>query len=142
MIRLAASRELLLVTILTSLSTIKRQSSKVWGNLGAQLEVRQDGELIGFTDVDMNGNWSFIPSVPLQEGGHIFSVCDPATNQYSANSMLFIDTVAPLRSEISSVAADNTGTHVAISKNGYTNDNTPTLTGKGEPNCLIAILQR
>ncbi|MBL5829299.1 Ig-like domain-containing protein, partial [Serratia fonticola] len=109
------------------------------GQPGAQLEVFQDGEFIGFADVNMAGNWSFIPSVPVQEGGHIFYVRDPATNQTSANIILIIDTVAPSRSEISSVVADNAGAVAAIHKNGYTNDNTPTLTGKGEPNCMIAI---
>ncbi|VXD01324.1 conserved hypothetical protein [Enterobacterales bacterium 8AC] len=109
------------------------------GQPGAQLEVFQNGESIGFTNVDMAGNWSFTPSVPLQEGGQLLYVRDAASNQTSSNIVLIIDTVAPSRSEISSVVADNTGTAAAIGKNGYTNDNTPTLTGKGEANCLIAI---
>ncbi|KFK94905.1 MULTISPECIES: Ig-like domain repeat protein [unclassified Serratia (in: enterobacteria)] len=110
------------------------------GRPGAQLEIFQNGELIGLAPVDSaTGAWSFIPSVPLQEGGQLFYVRDPQTNQTSANIVLIVDTVAPSRSTISSVVAGDTDATTAISQNGYTNDNTPTLSGKGEANCLIAI---
>ncbi|MHA7844958.1 Ig-like domain-containing protein [Serratia sp. D1N4] len=122
-----------------SVTDDKTPKLKGVGQPGAQLDVFQNGEFIGFTQVDMTGNWSFTPSVPLQEGGQLLYVRDPATNQTSGNIVLIIDTVAPSRSEISSVVADNTGTVGAIGKNGYTNDNTPIISGKGEANCLITI---
>ncbi|MFZ1874885.1 MAG: Ig-like domain-containing protein, partial [Chania sp.] len=111
------------------------------GQPGAELEIFQNGELIGLVSVDsITGRWSFTPSVPLQEGGQLFYVRDPATNQTSTNIVLIVDTVAPSRSTISNVVdADDTGATTAISQNGYTSENKPTLSGRGEANSMIAI---
>ncbi|HEY2452836.1 MAG TPA: Ig-like domain-containing protein, partial [Scandinavium sp.] len=109
------------------------------GQPGATLEFFQNGELIGYTTVNQAGEWSFTFDIPLEEGGQLFYVRDPATSQTSSYVVLIIDTVAPARAELSSITADNTGSIVALAKNGYTSDNTPTFSGKGEANSMIAI---
>ncbi|WP_195765137.1 Ig-like domain-containing protein, partial [Enterobacter cloacae] len=109
------------------------------GQPGATLEFFQNGELIGYTTVNQAGEWSFTFDIPLEEGGQLFYVRDPATSQTSSYVVLIIDTVAPARAELSSITADNTGSVVPVVKKGYTNDNTPTFSGKGEANCMIAI---
>ncbi|WP_139320435.1 Ig-like domain-containing protein [Saccharomonospora sp. CUA-673] len=52
------------------------------GEPGAQVSVIIDGEEVGTTTVDENGNWSFTPSQPLPEGEHTVSATqtDPAGN--------------------------------------------------------------
>ncbi|WP_324709988.1 Ig-like domain-containing protein [Pseudomonas citronellolis] len=110
------------------------------GEPGSTLEIWLNGEeILGTVVVDEQGQWSFTPKAPLDDGGHIFYVRDPATDTRSGNVAVIIDTVAPNRAEISSIADDRSGTGVVIANNGHTGDNTPLLSGKAEPNSMVAI---
>ena len=111
------------------------------GEPGSTLEIWLNGEeIFGTVVVDEQGQWSFTPKAALSDGGHIFYVRDPATDTRSGNVAVIVDTVAPDRAEISSIADNRSGTGVVIDKNnGHTGDNTPLLTGKADPNSMVAI---
>ncbi|WP_240921212.1 Ig-like domain-containing protein, partial [Metapseudomonas otitidis] len=103
------------------------------------LDILLNGVVIDTATVDGQGNWSYTPKVPLGEGGQLFFVRDQSTGKTSGNVVLIIDTVAPARAMLSDVSANTSGADLTIAKNGLTNDNTPTLTGKAEANSLVII---
>ncbi|WP_446739789.1 Ig-like domain-containing protein [Pseudomonas sp. TH49] len=109
------------------------------GQPGSTLEILQNGEKIGSVQVDVQGKWSFQPDVPFDEGGQLFFVRDLSTGATSSNVVLIIDTVAPARAVITNATDDHSTATTIIANNGYTNDNTPTLSGKAEENCMVAI---
>jgi subtilisin-like proprotein convertase family protein len=91
--------------------------------------------IIGTGVVDTLGNYIFPYNTPLADGYHTISVTltDLAGNISLAVSTRFlVDTVAPVTPTISSVAGDMTVSYI-------TNDNTPTITGTGEPNTIFLI---
>ncbi|QXI11250.1 Ig-like domain-containing protein [Pseudomonas zeae] len=109
------------------------------GQPNSTLDILQNGEKIGTVQVDAQGNWSFLTDVPYDESGQLFFVRDTATGATSNNFVFIIDTVAPKRAEIINATDDHSGATKVIASAGYTNDNTPTLSGKAEENCMVAI---
>jgi len=109
------------------------------GQPGSTLDLLQNGEKIASVKVDAQGNWSFLTDVPYAEGGQLFFVRDTATGATSTNFVFFIDTVAPNRAVISNATDDHSGATKVIASGSYTNDNTPTLSGKAEENSMVAI---
>ncbi|SDL15057.1 hypothetical protein SAMN05216189_10751, partial [Pseudomonas delhiensis] len=124
-------------------------SGKTEGN--AVVEIYDNGKKIGETRADANGNWSFTPSAPLQEGEHSLTtrVIDEAGNLSKPSDAwdLVIDITArdkpinggegPGLGEIIDNHGDIQG---PIEQGGVTDDNTPTLKGEGNPGDTIIIL--
>ncbi|NCE89724.1 Ig-like domain-containing protein [Pseudomonas sp. L13] len=71
---------------------------------GDVVMVYDNGQLIGSAPVDANGDWSYTPTTPLNDGSHAFTVVavDPAGNASapSAPWTVEIDTAVPLASAV------------------------------------------
>ncbi|WP_337265115.1 Ig-like domain-containing protein, partial [Serratia sp. MMO-24] len=69
------------------------------GEPGDTIVVMDNGNKIGETTVDENGNWIFTPETELSEGEHKISVIveDPAGNQSPPSDpwVVIVDTTAP-----------------------------------------------
>lgn len=111
------------------------------GPAGAQLEILDGSVVIGRVSVGMNGAWSFIPDTPFSEAGHILSLRDSLTGQTSAANFIFVvDTVAPASTAIASIVDDTVSPQgETIPNGGHTRDNTPTISGRSEPNSMITL---
>ncbi|WP_374828667.1 Ig-like domain-containing protein, partial [Brucella daejeonensis] len=94
---------------------------------------------LGTATTDSNGDWTFTPSAPLDDGPHDFTVVatDPAGNSSEASdgSSLIVDTLPPVVT-IDSVTDDQNN---PLSPGGSTHDTTPTLSGTAEPNSTVTI---
>ncbi|MFN7135016.1 MAG: Ig-like domain-containing protein, partial [Myxococcales bacterium] len=97
----------------------------------ATVDVYVDGQKVGSTTADGNGNWTFAPSSDLGEGTHVVHArqTDAAGNTSSASpDVTFrIDTTPPAPPVITSPAA------------GATVSTTPTITGTAEPGATVVI---
>ena len=114
------------------------------GEPGATVEVIDNGKPLGTATVDSAGNWTFTPETPLTDGPHEITTTqtDPAgnTSEPSDPLVLTVDTTAPAKPE-GIGATDNVGPNVGeISSGGTTDDNTPTITGKGEPGATVEVI--
>ena len=110
---------------------------------GSQVKIYDNGTLLTTVVADINGNWNYTPVSALSEGAHIFTVTstDAANNTSSAASWkIIVDTIAPTVPVITLVN-DNVGTITGDVANngGITNDNTPTISGTGEPGSLVSL---
>lgn len=110
---------------------------------GSQVKIYDNGTLLTTVVADINGNWNYTPASALSEGAHIFTVTatDAANNTSSAASWkIIVDTIAPTVPAITLVN-DNVGTITGDVANngGITNDNTPTISGTGEPGSLVSL---
>jgi LPXTG-motif cell wall-anchored protein len=90
-----------------------------------------DGQEVGTTTANANGDWTLTPTSPLGDGTHTITATqvDPSGNASPASSpvVITVDTVAdPPR--ITSPAAGST-----------TNDTTPTVTGTAEPGATVEV---
>jgi large repetitive protein len=89
------------------------------------------GTVIGTTTTDSTGDWTFTPTTPFADGGHVINATatDSAGNQSPVATTTFIvDTLAPTPLVL------NTPIDGSI-----TNDNTPDITGTGEPGTVFEI---
>ncbi|SDT12986.1 Ig-like domain-containing protein [Microlunatus soli] len=102
------------------------------GEPGAIVEITVDGEVVGSTQVNDDGNWSFTPSEPLGDGEHTIGATqtDAAGNTSPAADpvTITVDTTAPAAPVISSPA-----------DGAALNDATPTITGTGEPGATVEV---
>ena len=110
---------------------------------GSQVKIYDNGTLLTTVTADTNGKWNYTPASALSEGAHIFTVTatDAANNTSSAASWkIIVDTIAPTVPAITLVN-DNVGTITGDVANngGITNDNTPTISGTGEPGSLVSL---
>ncbi|MHC5351450.1 Ig-like domain-containing protein, partial [Metapseudomonas furukawaii] len=119
-------------------------SGKTEGN--AVVEIYDNGKKIGETRADAEGNWSFTPKEPLEEGEHSLTtrVIDEAGNVSDPSDSwdLVIDITPPVLPDnpISEILDNQGGIQGPIGENGHTDDNTPTIKGKGEPGDTVIIL--
>ncbi|RMU59074.1 hypothetical protein ALP29_200134 [Pseudomonas syringae pv. avii] len=71
---------------------------------GDVVMIYDNGQLIGSAPVDANGDWSYTPATPLNDGSHAFTVVavDPAGNASapSAPWTVVIDTAVPFASAV------------------------------------------
>ncbi|TLU61264.1 BapA prefix-like domain-containing protein [Enterobacter sp. MF024] len=98
---------------------------------------------VGEVVVDINGNWTWRPDLPLSEGSHSFTLTatDPAGNEspVSGAMTVTVDSLVPDIPVISSVN-DNVGPVTGnVTANGSSNDNTPTVTGTGENGTTVIL---
>ncbi|WP_371365427.1 Ig-like domain-containing protein [Pseudomonas sp. QL9] len=111
---------------------------------GSTISIYDNGSLLGEVVADANGNWSFTPTTPLNNGEHSFTVVseDKAGNvsEPSDAYVVVIDTIAPQQPGIGGVE-DNVGEITGPVGNGeVTDDNQPTLSGEGEPGGSVTII--
>ena len=99
---------------------------------GADVEVFVDGDSIGTTTANGNGDFSFTPTASLAAGPHeaFVGATDPAGNDspQSNTNGFRIDTEDPAAPGITSPA-----------EGGSTGDSTPTITGTAEPGSEVII---
>ncbi|WP_168198759.1 Ig-like domain-containing protein [Jejubacter calystegiae] len=110
---------------------------------GATVIVSDNGNVIGSAAVDPDGNWSFTPDTPLEEGDHSLTavVEDAAGNQSPPSDPINItvDTTAP-DAVTSPVLTDDVGDITGpITSGDVTDDTTPTFSGKAEPNATVIV---
>ncbi|MFE6645629.1 Ig-like domain-containing protein [Nocardioides sp. NPDC057772] len=102
------------------------------GEPGVEVEVFIDAVPVGTTTVDPAGNWSLDLTTPLADGGHTATATqtDQAGNVSPASDPVpfTVDTQAPAAPVITSPADGST-----------TGDNTPTITGTGEPGATVEV---
>ena len=110
---------------------------------GSQVKIYDNGTLLTTVTADINGNWDYTPTTALSQGAHVFTVTatDAANNTSSAASWkIIVDSVAPAVPVITLINDDvGTITGNIANNNGVTNDNTPTLSGTGEPGSLVNL---
>ncbi|WP_162940822.1 Ig-like domain-containing protein [Rahnella bruchi] len=110
------------------------------GSAGDIVTIYDNGQVIGKTIVDKNGHWSFTPEAPLADGEHKLNIVitDSAQNSSEPSDIftVVVDTVAPAQPSIGGVT-DDAGSSLA--DGAQTNDDTPTLSGQGEPGDTVTI---
>ena len=115
------------------------------GTAGPNLKINvYDGAtLLGSTTSNAAGEWTFTPTTPLATGLHsITATAVSVAGVESAPTGEFLFTVDTTPPVISLDAANDDAGIVqgSIPTNGRTDDNTPTLEGKGEPGVTVTVL--
>ncbi|MBC8742508.1 hypothetical protein F6X40_39085, partial [Paraburkholderia sp. UCT31] len=114
------------------------------GEPGDTIIVIDNGTPIGETTVDEEGNWSFTPETPLEEGEHQFTVVerDPAGNESEPSDpwTVIVDTTPPGKPSIDEVIDDEGPIQGPVGNGESTDDTTPTLVGEGEPGDTIIVI--
>ncbi|ATF48494.1 large repetitive protein [Citrobacter werkmanii] len=97
------------------------------GVAGNFISVYDNGILIGMTQVDENGNWTFTPDTPLSEGVHNLTLTqtDPAGNVSAETTVptFTVDITPPPAAAITNVTPEGT-----------------TVTGSAEPGSTVSII--
>lgn len=110
----------------------------------ALVKIYDNGQLIGQVTANAQGEWTFTPTTPLTEGLHSFTAtATDETNGESAPTPKFdinIDLTAPNKGVIDTVNDDVGTIQGPIAKGGYTDDNTPTLEGRGTSGDTVTII--
>ncbi|WP_337265206.1 Ig-like domain-containing protein, partial [Serratia sp. MMO-151] len=109
---------------------------------GSVVNVLDNGKVIGSTTVDSNGNWSFTPSTPLDNGAHDFTttVTDKAGNTSAEGQHLAVTVDAvPGQVQLTGLADDVGDIQGAIAQNGVTDDTRPTLSGTAKANSVVTV---
>ncbi|QXI11248.1 Ig-like domain-containing protein [Pseudomonas zeae] len=119
---------------------------------GSTVAIFDNGQKLGETRADANGNWSFTPATPLIEGEHSFTVqaTDIAGNASDLSEAwdVVIDTTAPEQPGIDGQGQASVASSMirALSRarlrTGVTDDTTPTINGTGEPGDTIIVLDK
>ncbi|WP_392563987.1 Ig-like domain-containing protein [Orbus wheelerorum] len=109
------------------------------GEVGSTITLTKDDGSKETTKADENGNWIFKPN-PLENGqdGKV-TATDEAGNESKPTDTGEADKIAPDAPTIDTVYDDVNPETGIISDKGYTNDKTPTLSGKAEANSIVSI---
>ena len=107
---------------------------------GALVTVYDGDTVIGSTTAGAGGAWSFVSPL-LTNGPHALSVTvtDAAGNlsDRSAAIAFTVDTIAPATA--ANLTITNDATNTAIPNGGFTNDDTPVVSGTAEAGSLVTI---
>ncbi|MBV4414052.1 Biofilm associated protein A, partial [Enterobacteriaceae bacterium YMB-R22] len=114
------------------------------GEPGNVIDIWDNGDKIGSTVVDEEGNWSWMPEEPLPEGEHELSTTETDaagnTSEPSPGITIEVDTTPPTGSTTPPTVKDDVGDVTGELASGDTTDDTqPELTGKGDPGNVIDI---
>ncbi|AZE56831.1 T1SS secreted agglutinin RTX [Pseudomonas synxantha] len=109
---------------------------------GDTVKIYDGSVLLGTTTVGTDGSWLYVPTTPLNDGRHEFTVVavDPAGNASAPSDSytVIIDTSAP-GAPVSQVLTDDVGTVVTINPNDVTDDANPTFSGTAEAGSIVKI---
>ncbi|WP_260331919.1 Ig-like domain-containing protein, partial [Paraburkholderia sp. Kb1A] len=112
------------------------------GEPGDTIVVIDNGTPIGETEVDEDGNWSFTPDTPLDEGEHEFTVVerDPAGNESKPSDphVVIIDTTVPAP-VITAVIDDVGPIQGPVASGGETDDTQPTVQGTAQAGSTVSV---
>ncbi|MFU5483907.1 Ig-like domain-containing protein [Pseudomonas aeruginosa] len=108
---------------------------------GSIVSIYDNGSLLGTTFADASGGWSFTPENELDHGSHRFTVegHDMAGNLSPTSEAFFDLTIGISGASIDDVLDDVGPIQGSISSGQYTDDATPTLSGKGKPSDTVHI---
>ncbi len=108
---------------------------------GATVTIKDGATTLGTVKADANGNYTFTPTAPLNDGTHsiVATATDDAGNSIMESTGYFIvDTIAP--GSVSLTVTDDVAPIIGeISNNGVTDDTTPTFTGNTEAWATVTI---
>ncbi|MGU7816115.1 Ig-like domain-containing protein [Burkholderia sp. AW49-1] len=109
---------------------------------GNRIELWDGDKKIGETVVKADGTWELQPAAPLDNGPHNIVAVEVDKNgnksEPSDSFDFIVDTTAPDKPVIESIY-DSVEPIGAIERDGLTNDNRPTLSGRGEPGARLEI---
>lgn len=113
------------------------------GETGATISIYNGSVLVGTTQVQTNGSWSFTPSTPLGAGvWNLTATATDAAGNTSATSdtrSFTIDTTPPAAPVINTVYDDTGPLTGNLSAGQITDDVHPTIGGTGEANATIRL---
>jgi VCBS repeat-containing protein len=113
------------------------------GEIGSTITVYDNGNLLGTANVGSSGTWTFPVGTALTDGPHSLTVTatDAAGNTSSPSTAfpIVIDTAPPAVPTLLSVVDDQPGITGALVNGQLTNDNTPTLSGRGEVGATVSV---
>lgn len=113
---------------------------------GVLVHVYNGAELIGRAVAGANGEWSFVPRLPLADGRHVISVMyeylDGDVSDISAPYVIIVDKIAPDVPVISGMTDDQGRIQGQIGNGTITDDNKPTIDGSAEPNATVIIYDK
>ena len=102
--------------------------------------------LIGRVTADVNGNWSFVPRVPMADGRHELSIVheSPAgeISEFSDIYVVHVDRVSLDIPTVHGMVDDQGRITGAITHGSVTDDSLPTITGSGEPNAFVIVYDK
>ncbi|RDK83024.1 Ig-like domain-containing protein, partial [Enterobacillus tribolii] len=109
---------------------------------GSTVNIIDNGKVIGSTQVDSKGDWSWTPDTALDNGAHDFTttVTDPAgnTGPEGEHVNVVVD-VVPGQVAITSVIDDVGDITGGIAKGGVTDDTRPEITGTAKAGSVVTI---
>ncbi|MFJ5285123.1 Ig-like domain-containing protein [Pseudomonas sp. NPDC088429] len=113
------------------------------GTPGNTIIISDNGKPIGEVIVGDDGKWTYTPPTPLPGGEHSIVVeekdKDGNISKPSDEFDFIIDITAPGKSVINSISDDVGDQQGVIAPNGFTDDNTPTLSGTGEAGARLDV---
>ncbi|MEW5562731.1 Ig-like domain-containing protein [Enterobacter asburiae] len=113
------------------------------GEPGDTVIVIDNGEVIGETTVDEDGNWTFTPETDLGEGDHEISVIikDQDGNETDPSDpwVVIVDATAPDAPVIGSILDDVGAIQGSLNNGDSTDDTRPTLNGTAEAGSVVTI---
>jgi len=121
-----------------------RPDIKGRGVPGELVHIYDGAELLGRVRIAADGTWSFTPVYPLADGRHAITIIhetlDGDVSDSSEPYVIIVDKVIPDKPVIGDVRDDVGPQTGSVGNGGSTDDNTPTLSGKGEPGHTVAII--
>ena len=112
------------------------------GEPGDTVSILDNGEEIGTATVDENGNWTFTPEQPLENGDHSISVVitDAAGNVGEPSEALdFVVDSTPAFVTIDMALDQVESSTGEVANGGITNDRQPTLVGTATAGALVIL---
>ncbi|WP_062476471.1 Ig-like domain-containing protein [Variovorax boronicumulans] len=98
---------------------------------------------LGQVVADASGKWSFTPEIDLTDGAHGITATSTSpvgqTSEASGSWNFVVDTAPPAKPTIVSVVDDVGPVTGNVSKDGFTNDTRPALSGKAEADSTVVI---
>lgn len=114
------------------------------GQAGSTIYIMNNGTQLGTTTVGGNGNWSFTPTTPLDDGSYsLRAYATDAAGNASANSSVFaftVDTAGPGVPVVTSVIDDVAPITGTLTSGNSTNDARPTFNGTGDVGSTVHVI--
>ncbi|MBB4866269.1 hypothetical protein HNP46_005174 [Pseudomonas nitritireducens] len=114
-----------------------------YAEAGTTVFVYDHGKLVGTALANAQGTWSLTPAAPLADGEHSFTaVARDLAGNLSTPSTPFVLTLAPDATQVPTIDSvfDDVGRIVGpVAWGGHTDDDKPTLSGKGKPGDSVRI---